>query len=149
VSDVERVSGSIANFHGLDGIEDVATASLRFVNGATGVLNSVWHDNLARPSLRRVEIFCERRHIVIDGDDWFGPVSWTDADGATGHLEGQELSEATTPLRDGSDNPDGEFVRAIQEARAATPDLHTAVAAHRVVDAIYASAADGGSPVVL
>jgi predicted dehydrogenase len=149
VGDVERVSGSIANFHALDGIEDVATASLRFVNGATGVLNSVWHDNLARPSLRRVEIFCERRHIVIDGDDWFGPVSWTDADGATGHLEGQELSTATTPLRDGSDNPDGEFVRAIQEARAATPDLHIAVAAHRVVDAIYASAADGGSPVVL
>ena len=50
-------------------------------SGAIGTLTSVWHDNLARPSLRRVEIFCERRYIVIEGDDWFGPVHWTDTDG--------------------------------------------------------------------
>jgi hypothetical protein len=49
-------------------------------------------------------------------------------------------------MRDGTDNPDGEFVRAVVEGRAATPDLHTAVQAHRIVDAMYASAAeDGGS----
>lgn len=147
VGDVSRVSAQTANFHGLDGIEDVATASLRFDNGATGVLNSVWHDNLARPSLRRVEVFCERRHIVIEGDDWFGPVSWTDSDGTTGSLEGTPLSEAVAPLREGSDNPDGEFVRAVVEGRAATPDLHTAVAAHRIVDAMYLSAAADGAPV--
>jgi predicted dehydrogenase len=145
VGDIERLSAQTANFHELDGIEDVATASLRFTNGATGVLNSVWHDNLARPSLRRVEVFCERRHIVIEGDDWFGPVSWTDADGTTGSLEGEALSAAVDPMRDGTDNPDGEFVRAVQEGRAATPDLHTAVAAHRVVDAMYASAAADGA----
>jgi predicted dehydrogenase len=118
---------------------------MRFATGATGVLNSVWHDNLARPSLRRVEVFCERRHIVIEGDDWFGPVSWTDADGTSGSLEGDALATAVEPIRDGSDNPDGEFVRAVLEGRAATPDLHTAVAAHRVVDAMYASAAAGGA----
>ena len=39
-------------------------------------------------------------------------------------------------MRDGTDNPDGEFVRAVQEGRAATPDLHAAVAAHRIVDAV-------------
>jgi predicted dehydrogenase len=149
VGDLASVSGHTANFHGLDGIEDVATAAISFRNGATGVLNSVWHDNLARPSLRRVEIFCERRHIVIDGDDWFGPVSWTDTDGTEGSLEGQPLVDATAPMYDGTDNPDGEFIRAILEGRAATPDLHTAVAAHRIVDAIYASAADGGTPVRL
>jgi predicted dehydrogenase len=145
VGDIERLSAQTANFHELDGIEDVATASMRFANGATGVLNSVWHDNLARPSLRRVEVFCERRHIVIEGDDWFGPVSWTDSDGASGSLEGEALAAAVEPIREGSDNPDGEFVRAVQEGRAATPDLHTAVAAHRVVDAMYASAAAGGA----
>ena len=149
VGDLASVSGHTANFHGLDGIEDVATASILFRNGATGVLNSVWHDNLARPSLRRVEIFCERRHIVIDGDDWFGPVSWTDADGTTGSLEGEALADAAAPMYDGTDNPDGEFIRAVIEGRPATPDLHTAVAAHRIVDAIYASAADGGAPVSL
>ncbi len=147
VGDVERVSAHTANFHGLDGIEDVATAAMRFVGGATGVLNSVWHDNLARPSLRRVEVFCERRHIVIEGDDWFGPVSWTDSDGSAGSLASDALTEAVAPMRDGTDNPDGEFIRAIVEGRQASPDLHTAVAAHRIVDAMYASAAAGGSSV--
>ena len=145
VGDVRRVSAHTENFHGYEGIEDVATSSLRFTNGATGTLTSVWHDNLARPSLRRVEIFCERRHIVIEGDDWFGPVSWTDTDGASGALSDDELVAAVAPMRDGSDNPDGEFIRAIQEVRAATPDLFTAVKAHQIVDAMYASAAADGA----
>jgi len=145
VGEVRRLSAHTENFHGYDGIEDVATSSLRFTNGATGTLTSVWHDNLARPSLRRVEIFCERRHIVIEGDDWFGPVSWTDADGANGSLSNDELVAAVTPMRDGSDNPDGEFISAIQEGRAATPDLFTAVKAHQIVDAMYASAAADGA----
>ena len=127
VGDIVRVSAETSHFHGYEGIDDVATASFRFANGATGVLNSVWHDNLARPSLRRVEVFCERRHIVIDGDDWFGPVSWSDSDGTTGALDGDALVNAVAPMRDGTDNPDGEFVRAILERRDATPDLFTAV----------------------
>jgi len=149
VGEVQTVSAHTANFHGHDGIEDVATAVLRFANGAVGTLNSVWHDNLARPSLRRVEVFCERRHIVIEGDDWFGPVSWTDAGGTVGSLEGAALEEAVAPMRDGSNNPDGEFVRAIIERRQASPDLHTAVHAHRIVDAMYASAAADGQAVHL
>ena len=147
VGDVRRLSAHTVNFHGHDGIEDVAIASLRFAGGATGTLTSVWHDNLARPSLRRVEVFCERRHIVIEGDDWFGPVSWTDADGATGSLADAALAEAVAPMRDGSDNPDGEFVRAILHGGAATPDLFTAVHAHRIVDAMYASATADGDAV--
>ena len=147
VGEVRRVSAHTENHHGYDGIEDVATASLRFTGGATGTLTSVWHDNLARPSLRRVEVFCERRHIVIEGDDWFGPVSWTDADGTTGSLADDALATAVAPMRDGSDNPDGEFVRAILEGRAATPDLFTAVRAHQIVDAMYASASADGDTV--
>jgi len=90
-------------------------------------------------------VFCERRHIVIEGDDWFGPVNWTDSDGTTGSLESEALAAAVQPMRDGGDNPDGEFIKAVIERRPATPDLHTAVAAHRVVDAMYASAAQGGT----
>ena len=105
---------------------------LEFANGATGVLNSVWHDNLARPSLRRVEVFCERRHIVIEGDDWFGPVSWTDSDGASGSLEGEALEAAVAPMRDGSNNPDGEFVRAVQERK--RRQLPVTGALHRALD---------------
>ena len=128
-----------------DGIEDVATASMRFRGGATGVLTSVWHDNLARPSLRRVEVLCERRMVTIEGDDWFGPVHWTDHDGSSGSLSGDDLVAAASPLRDGTDNPDGDFVRCIERGHRADPDLHTAVRAHRIVDAIYRSAAHGGT----
>ncbi|MGB8862066.1 MAG: Gfo/Idh/MocA family oxidoreductase [Ilumatobacteraceae bacterium] len=145
VGEVRRLSAHTVNFHGHDGIEDVATSSLRFESGATGTLTSVWHDNLARPSLRRVEIFSERRHIVIEGDDWFGPVSWTDADGASGSLADDALAAAVAPMRDGTDNPDGEFIRAIIEGRPATPDLFTAVKAHQIVDTMYASAAADGA----
>ena len=89
----------------------------------------------------------QRRHIVIEGDDWFGPVSWTDADGTSGTLSHDELVAAVAPMRDGGENPDGEFIRAIQEGRAATPDLFTAVRAHQIVDAMYASAAADGAAV--
>jgi predicted dehydrogenase len=149
VGEVSRVSANTANFHGHDGIEDVANATLVFAGGAIGTLTSVWHDNLARPSLRRVEIFCERRYIVIEGDDWFGPVHWTDTDGATGSLEGPEIVAAVVPLVDGSLNPDGEFVRAAADRRPAHPDFATALQAHRIVDALYRSAAKEGASVAV
>lgn len=149
VGEVVRVSANTANFHGHEGIEDVATATLAFDSGAIGTLTSVWHDNLARPSLRRVEIFCERRFIVIEGDDWFGPVHWTDADGTTGSLGGDELVAAVEPLMDGTMNPDGEFVRAAIERRAAHPDFATALRAHHIVDAMYRSAAGDGAMVAV
>jgi predicted dehydrogenase len=146
---IERVSAHTTNFHGHDGIEDVAAATFRFDSGALGTLNSVWHDNLARASLRRVELFCERRHVVIDGDDWFGPVSWTDHDGSAGALSGDELEAAVAPMRDGQANPDGAFIRAVELGQPATPDLSTAVAAHRVVEAMYVSAAEDGTTVAI
>jgi predicted dehydrogenase len=149
VGEVTRVSAATANFHGHEGIEDVATATLTFAGGATGTLSSIWHDNLARPSLRRVEIFCARRHIVMDGSDWFGPVSWTDHDGSTSSLAGDDLEQAALALLDGGTNPDGEFVRAVATGTPASPDLATAVAAHRIVDAMYRSAAADGAAVRL
>ncbi|MEI6496383.1 MAG: Gfo/Idh/MocA family oxidoreductase [Actinomycetota bacterium] len=145
IGDVARVSTNTANFHGHDGIEDVASATFRFTSGATGTLTSVWHDNLARPSLRRVEVFCARRMVVIEGDDWFGPVSWTDADGTVGTLEGEALADAVDAFRDGSSNPDGEFVRAVAAGRPAHPDFGVALEAHRIVDAMYRSAAGDGT----
>jgi len=149
IGDVERVSANQANFHGLDGIEDTVAATLAFTNGATGTLATVWHDNLARPSLRRVEIFCERRYIHIEGDDWFGPIHWTDSGGAEHTLEGEPLAKAAEALVDGSLNPDGEFVRAVAAGRTSWPDLDTAVEAHRIVEAMYASARERGSAVVV
>jgi predicted dehydrogenase/predicted GNAT family N-acyltransferase len=149
VGDIASVSAHTTNFHGHDGIEDVCAASIRFASGAVGTLTSVWHDNLARPSLRRVEVLCERRHITIHGDDWLGPIEWTDSDGTTTALEGAALEAAVDPLRDGDSNPDDEFIRAIQRGHRAWPDLSVAVEAHRVVDAMYRSAAAGGTAVAV
>jgi predicted dehydrogenase len=147
VGEIDRVSAHTTNFHGHDGIEDVATATARFGNGALGTLASIWHDNLARPSLRRVEIFCARRHVVIEGDDWYGPVSWTDTDGDSHTVTGDELSAAVAPLRHGSENPDAEFVAAVLAGTPATPDFGEAVKAHRIIAAMYESAAADGASV--
>ena len=147
VGEIERVSAHVTNFHGHDGIEDVASTTIRFAGGALGTLASIWHDNLARPSLRRVEVFCSHRHIVIEGDDWYGPVSWTDTNGDTGTLAGDELSAAVAEMRDGNENPDGEFVRSALAGTAATPDFAEAVKAHRIVDAMYASATQNGASI--
>ena len=48
VGEVGSISAHTTNFHGHDGIEDVATATLRFESGALGTLASIWHDNLSR-----------------------------------------------------------------------------------------------------
>jgi len=153
VGDIATVGAHSANHHGHDGIEDVVSAHLRFTAGATGTLTSVWHDNLARPSLRRVEIFCRNRWIALDGDDWFGPVAWTDSDGARGDLAGEALVAEAERIVDGpaaglgSLNPDVAFVTAVAEGRPAFPDVTVALAAHEVVDALYRSAAADGAPV--
>ena len=147
VGEIERVSAYTTNFHGHDGIEDVATSTVRFDSGALGTLASIWHDNLARPSLRRVEVFCTRRHIVIEGDDWYGPVSWTDTDGETHTLGADQLPDAVVAMRDGAENPDGEFIRSVVAGTPATPDFGDAVKAHRIVEAMYTSAASDGASV--
>ena len=149
VGDIASVSAHQANFHQIEGIEDAVTATISFSGGAIGTLTTVWHDNLARPSLRRVEIFCERRYIVIEGDDWFGPVHWTDTDGSQHTLEGEALEQAARPLVDGDLNPDGEFVLAAAAGQPTWPDFNTAVAAHQVVEAMYESARSHGAPVSL
>jgi predicted dehydrogenase len=148
VGEIESISARSANFHGHPGIEDSVAATVTFSSGALGTLVSVWHDNLARPSLRRVEVFCERRHIVIEGD-WFGPVRWSDADGSSGELEGDRLVDATIELAHDGHNPDLAFVRAASSGESAWPDFGVGIEAHRVVDAMYRSADSDGRQIAL
>jgi predicted dehydrogenase len=149
VGPIGSVAAQSASFHAIDGIEDVMAATIGFESGAVGTLTSIWHDVLSRPSLRRIEVFCQHRWTMLEGDDWFGPVAWTDSDGAVGELSGDALVEATTTLLDGPSNPDGAFVAAAERREPATPDFAVAVRAHEVADAIYRSAATGGSAVLL
>lgn len=147
IGDVESVSARATYRHGLDGIEDCVAASVRFADGAVGTLTTIWHDNLSRPSLRHVEVFCERRTVIIAGDDWFGPVTWSDADGTVGSLGGEELAERTAPLAPTDPNPDGAFVRNASNREPGFPDFSVALEAHRIVEAMYRSARAGGDSV--
>jgi predicted dehydrogenase len=147
IGDVESVSARATYRHELDGIEDCVAASVQFANGAVGTLTTIWHDNLSRPSLRHVEVFCEKRTVVIAGDDWFGPVTWSNADGTTGSLGGDDLAERTAPLALTDANPDGAFLRNAMAGEPGFPDFSIALEAHRIVEAMYRSARAGGNSV--
>ncbi len=157
VAPVASVSGRTETFHQLDGIEDVTVATLAYAGGGLASLTSVWHDVLSRPSLRRVEVFCERAHYVLEGDV-LGPIRWTrdgavGADGVVaadeGSIEADALLAALTAAGIEVRNPDGAFIDAIIAGTPATPGFADALRAHTLVDAIYASArADvAGTPV--
>jgi predicted dehydrogenase len=145
---IGSVSARSANFHGLDGIEDSVATVFDLERGGIGVHTSIWHDVLERPSLRRVEVFCERRHVVLE-NDWIGPVTWATTGAGEGRLEGDELLAACRVAGVPVGNPDGAFVRSVADGRPASPTFRDAVRPHRLVDAIYRSAAESGAPVVV
>ena len=142
---VSTVACRTEAFHGLPGIEDVAAATVAFESGATASLVSVWHDLDERPSLRHVELFCERAYMAVEGD-WSGPVRYRFAgDAEETEVEGEELPAEARRRGARLGNPDGSFLRAIRDGRPAWPSFRDALAAHDLVDACYRSAADGGS----
>jgi predicted dehydrogenase len=138
------VSGQSAEFHPHEGIEDVVVASLGFECGAIASLVSVWHDVLERPSLRRVEVFCERAYLVVEGD-FVGPVRWTRAGQGDGSLEGEALMRELHAQNIAVRHPDAAFIAAVQRGEPAYPDFGEALRAHVLTDAIYRSAAEGGT----
>ncbi len=148
IGPIASVSARAADFHQIEGIEDVVVGTLAFANGAIGSLTSVWHDVDARPSLRRVEVFCERAWFVVEGD-WFGPLRWVLADGTEGSLEGPDLVERAQALRGEDLNPDGAFVRAARDDGPAYPDFRIGLRAHEITEAMYGSARTHGEPVAL
>ena len=116
---------------------------------------------LSRESSRRLEVFCEKAMLWTD-DDYLGPVHVLTDDG-------ELLIEAAAPawserftLPDGLRQGAGAVRRALEgvpRLRGATerrepadpttighPRAGDALAAHRLVDLVYRSAADGGAP---
>lgn len=144
----ETVSCHTSSFHGLEGIEDLAALTLTFAGGATAQLTSVWHDIDERGSLRFVEVFCERLWMCLEGD-WEGPVRWQFTGAEANALQGAELEAEARRRGARLGNPDGAFVRAVAAGRPAWPTLRDAVRPHQIVDAAYASAAQGGAVVSL
>ncbi|MGY6500027.1 MAG: Gfo/Idh/MocA family protein [Acidimicrobiales bacterium] len=148
VGPLERITAEVSYHHEIAGIEDAASCLMRGPNGAQAVLTSTWHDVLGRPSQRRVEVLCRNRVVTLEGD-WLGPVSWEDADGTRGRLEGDDLVKALREVSDLRTNPARAFVHSVRTGTPAYPDFRVALRAQRLVAAAYDSAADGGRPVAL
>src|SRR5262245_7917463 len=143
---VRSLSAVVREVHGLARIDDVAVARLDFLSGAVASLTSVWHDVLERPSNRRIEIFCERLFVAIEGD-LVGPVRFQFTGEAEQCLERGELLAALRAKGDDVANPATAFLSAVRERRPADPDFAAALPAHRLADAVYASADAGGAPI--
>lgn len=149
IAEVQARTGSV---HGIEGIEDQATAVLMAESGAQATLVSVWHDVSSRPSQRLVEVFCQRAYVSLLGD-WQGPVRWDRTDGfdppppeATGELAGQALVDEANRVDGLGTNPDRAFIDAVVAGGTAHPSFATALRAHRLADATYRSARAGGTP---
>jgi len=141
---IADVTGRTAHFHEIDGIEDLAVANLALASGAVATLTSVWHDILSRPSLRRVEVFCERAMYVLEGDV-LGPVRWT-LDGEVGSVEGEELMVTLHAHGIRPRHPDQAFIEAVASGAPASPDFTAALRAQVLAEAIYRSASDATGP---
>jgi predicted dehydrogenase len=157
---VDTVSGTVREVHGHPRIDDVAVARLEFANGGVASLTSIWHDIVDRPSLRSVEIFCEHLYVRLDGEATT-PLVWQFTGGPVQSLEGDALATACidagrarardlAPIPAGAMfNPLTSFLDAIANGAPSPLPLREALAAHRIVDAVYASADAGGRPLEL
>lgn len=150
---VVTVSASVGFFGGNEGIEDSASALLRTGDGLAISLVSVWHQVLTRPSTRRVEVLFEDAFVSLD-DDFIGPITVQTSQGSEViecpaapflsdiPLPGGEIGLAVRPYVE--ENRD--FVESLARGDAPAPGLGEALSAHRVVDACYRSAEQGGAP---
>jgi predicted dehydrogenase len=160
LGEVTAVAARTACYAGHAGIEDVAVATLTFESGATASLTSVWHQILTRPSTRRLEVIGEDGIALIDEERYPGRGTGPLRIEAGGSIEEVPCPAAAwvdeLPISDpawrryaGEYAPANRaFLDALAAGRPAAPDLRVAVAAHRVADAIYRSAAAGGGPMV-
>ena len=140
---------------GYPGIDDVATLTLRYGDGGSATIVSVWHQILSRESSRRLEVFCEHALLWTD-DDYLGPVHVQTTEGvellepappawidrlSVPEVYAKPLAQYAEPSKAFLDRlaRDGSHARG-------EPDAQVALAAHRIVDLAYRSAAAGGAP---
>jgi predicted dehydrogenase len=156
--EVSSVHGTVVNFAGHDGIEDLAMAHLEFTGGAQAQLTSVWHSVLARPSSRRLELFFENGYFHIE-NDFSGPISLQTHGAGPEVVTEEQVRERYFQLLGLDESKfddalrysleDYFFVDSIARGRKPFPDFAEALQAHRIVDAIYRSAAAGGNKIGL
>jgi predicted dehydrogenase len=158
LGDPVAVSASTACAFGHEGIEDLASLMLRYDSGSTAQFVSVWHQVLSRGSSRRLEIFCEDAYLWTE-DDYLGPLQVETSAGV-------EVVEGTPPEWIGALRVPEVYEKAVAhyasqakhfldalaaegDAARGFPGAAEALAAHRIVDAAYRSAAAGSAPMDL
>lgn len=151
--EVDTVAAQEAGFHGIVGIEDSVALLARFAGGATASLTTVWHDVLSRPSQRRVEVFCERAVLTLEGDV-DGPLRRQDSAGEE-VLEGEALRAWLTERGVDLRSAEERFLRAVaahlrgEPVGRLDPDPADALRAHVLADAVYRSARGHGDQVAV
>ncbi|HEV3133806.1 MAG TPA: Gfo/Idh/MocA family oxidoreductase [Acidimicrobiia bacterium] len=152
----DEVAARTASMFGHPGIDDATTVTFRYEDGSTATIVSVWHQILTRGSRRRLEVFCEDALLWAD-DDYLGPLHVETRDGEElvasappPWIDRFEVAEALAkPLAQYAE-PSRVFLDALARDGADArgyPDAGIAIAAHRLVDRAYQSAAAGGRPV--
>ena len=155
LGDPARISGHTTERFGHAGIEDIATVTMTYDNGAQASLVSVWHQILSRGSGRRLEVFCEEAYLHT-ADDYLGPLtietsessvevlgsmpSWAD------QLAVPEVYEKAVAHYASANKAFLDGLEAVGGPQMGRPAVDDALAAHRIVDLAYRSAAAGGAP---
>ena len=143
---VRSLTASTRYFSGHEGIEDLATVLLEFDGGPTASLTSAWHQVLSRASTRRVEVVSEDAVVWLE-NEWVGPLYVQTSKGIdreecphppwAGELRvADEVRDAVCVYAAGN----LAFLEALRAGTAPSPGVHTALVAHRLVDAAYLSA---------
>lgn len=157
VGDPSEVTCRTAAFFGHQGIEDLAVATFTFPSsGLVANLQSIWHQVMTRPSTRRLEVFCESGHLWTT-DDNCGPLHIETSAGAEERecLPPSWVDELPVPEEGRRAlglyaEASRRFLAAVSAAKDprefGSPAAAEALAAHRLVDAAYRSASDGGAP---
>ncbi|MBI2913005.1 MAG: Gfo/Idh/MocA family oxidoreductase [Chloroflexi bacterium] len=157
--DIRTVRGSVRNFAGHEGVEDLALAHIEFQDGGQAELVSVWHNVIGRPSTRRLELFFENGAFFVD-DDFLGPIHFqahgkpaeTISEDEVRRRYLQQIGLAEPAFEDALRRfslEDYFFLSAVAQGKDPFPDFRLALEAHRAVDAIYRSAASGGDQLPL
>ncbi len=155
LGDPVTVAAHTANRFGHAGIDDVVAVTMAYADGSVAQLTSVWHQVLTRESSRRLEVFCEDALLWTE-DDYLGPLHVQTAGGTdtiecappewAARLPVPELYAKAVAAYAA---PSLQFLGALASdgpAAIGHPSAATALAAHRIVDGAYASAARGGAP---
>jgi UDP-N-acetyl-2-amino-2-deoxyglucuronate dehydrogenase len=163
LGDPVAVSARTAERFGHPGIEDTAAVTFAFDDGSVAQLTSVWHQVLSRESGRHLEVFCETAALWTD-DDYLGPLHVQTSDGAHDIVSALPDWAGMLTVPDEYAKPVAHYGTAAKafldglgptfgsptgpaQVGGGLPGAEEALAAHRLVDDAYRSAASGGVPV--